>query len=263
MELLSDRDVRGLLEFVHQASEVDGPDAFPEPVAEAFWQLIPSDAGVACVVFSALDSTVEPEARSVLAFSHVDCEWCVGVTAPWTDELDAACRTYVEREDPAPPVPAFMNHPVRQSDLISRRAFHRHGLWGDVCRVTGVQETLQLWLDVPGEPLLRRIGFSSGRPDGIDDRDVRVLELLVPHLIRLHRRAAERRTAPSIAGLTPRELEVIRLVARGKTNREIAHSLWISPHTVRTHLENMFEKLEVTNRTAAAARVFGPSSVPT
>jgi DNA-binding CsgD family transcriptional regulator len=47
------------------------------------------------------------------------------------------------------------------------------------------------------------------------------------------------------------------LVREGKTNEEIARILWVAPHTVRKHLENAFEKLEATNRTAAVARAFG------
>ena len=82
--------------------------------------------------------------------------------------------------------------------------------------------------------------------------------MLTPHLIRLYGRAVARRDAlPVLGQLTPREHEVIRLVACGKTNREIAHSLWITANTVRTHLENIFEKLGVTNRTAAAALALG------
>ena len=46
-------------------------------------------------------------------------------------------------------------------------------------------------------------------------------------------------------------------VGSGKTNKEIARLLWVSPNTVRKHLENVFEKLGVSNRTAAASRVFG------
>lgn len=53
--------------------------------------------------------------------------------------------------------------------------------------------------------------------------------------------------------LTPREREVLDLVADGKTNAEIATSLWVSPGTVRRHLENVFAKLGVHTRTAAAA----------
>lgn len=53
--------------------------------------------------------------------------------------------------------------------------------------------------------------------------------------------------------LTPRELDVLRLVAAGARNAEIATQLGISPLTVRKHLENVFAKLSVDNRTAAAA----------
>jgi DNA-binding NarL/FixJ family response regulator len=55
------------------------------------------------------------------------------------------------------------------------------------------------------------------------------------------------------SGLTPRELEVLRLVARGCTNREIADALVLSEHTVRRHLQNVFGRLGVSSRAAAAA----------
>jgi DNA-binding NarL/FixJ family response regulator len=54
-------------------------------------------------------------------------------------------------------------------------------------------------------------------------------------------------------GLTARELEVLRLVASGKTNREISEELVISEHTVARHMQNIFAKLGVSSRTAASA----------
>jgi DNA-binding CsgD family transcriptional regulator len=57
--------------------------------------------------------------------------------------------------------------------------------------------------------------------------------------------------------LTTREREVLAWVARGKTNAEIARRLWLSPSTVRKHLENVYAKLGVTTRTAAVARFLG------
>jgi DNA-binding CsgD family transcriptional regulator len=57
-------------------------------------------------------------------------------------------------------------------------------------------------------------------------------------------------------GLTPRELEVLRLVAAGKSNREIASALVISEHTVARHVQNIFAKLRVSSRTAAGAFAF-------
>jgi DNA-binding NarL/FixJ family response regulator len=55
------------------------------------------------------------------------------------------------------------------------------------------------------------------------------------------------------AALTPRETEVLSWLAKGKTNRDIADILGMSPRTVNKHLEHIFEKLGVETRTAAAA----------
>ena len=57
-------------------------------------------------------------------------------------------------------------------------------------------------------------------------------------------------------GLTARELEVLRLVAAGKSNREIASALVISERTVARHLQNIFAKLRVSSRTAASRFAF-------
>ena len=66
------------------------------------------------------------------------------------------------------------------------------------------------------------------------------------------------RLGPSTSdhGLSPRELEVLRLVAAGKSNREIAASLVISEHTVARHVQNIFAKLGLSSRSAATAFAF-------
>ena len=63
-------------------------------------------------------------------------------------------------------------------------------------------------------------------------------------------------TSGGTGGLTPRELEVLCLVADGKSNREIACELVVSEHTVARHLQNIFAKLGVSSRTAASAFAF-------
>jgi len=55
------------------------------------------------------------------------------------------------------------------------------------------------------------------------------------------------------ADLSPREGEVLQLVAQGQTNKEIADSLFISENTVKTHLRSIMEKLHLANRSQAAA----------
>jgi DNA-binding NarL/FixJ family response regulator len=58
------------------------------------------------------------------------------------------------------------------------------------------------------------------------------------------------------SGLSPRELEVVRLIAAGRTNSAIAAELYLSEKTVARHVSNIFAKLGVGTRTAAAAYAF-------
>ena len=69
-------------------------------------------------------------------------------------------------------------------------------------------------------------------------------------------RPARRRAAADAdgAGLSRRELEVVRLVAVGRTNREIAQELFLSPRTVDMHVRNMLRKLDCRSRVEAAHR---------
>jgi DNA-binding NarL/FixJ family response regulator len=55
-------------------------------------------------------------------------------------------------------------------------------------------------------------------------------------------------------GLTKRELEILRLVASGSSNSQMAKLLWVTEQTVKFHLSNIYRKLEVPNRTAASAK---------
>ena len=85
--------------------------------------------------------------------------------------------------------------------------------------------------------LARRARISSGLPG--DDADARA--------------AAARVAEPERLGLTAREFEVLRLVAAGRSNREIAGELFISAKTASVHVSNILAKLGVTTRGEAAA----------
>lgn len=90
-------------------------------------------------------------------------------------------------------------------------------------------------------------------------------------LMRAVRAVAEGKTvlSPSVAGklvsqvrgpqretLSPREMEILRLIAAGNTNREIARKLFISEATVKTHLLHIYEKLGVPDRAAAVSAAY-------
>ncbi|MFC3996330.1 LuxR C-terminal-related transcriptional regulator, partial [Nocardiopsis sediminis] len=62
---------------------------------------------------------------------------------------------------------------------------------------------------------------------------------------------------PPPEGLTPRETEVLRLLAQGRTNAQIAERLFISAKTASVHVSNILAKLGTPNRAAAAARARG------
>lgn len=63
---------------------------------------------------------------------------------------------------------------------------------------------------------------------------------------------AARQPVPVGADLTPRERQVLALLAEGRTNKQIAEALTVSPGTVRLHVSNILSKLAVSNRTEAA-----------
>jgi DNA-binding NarL/FixJ family response regulator len=65
--------------------------------------------------------------------------------------------------------------------------------------------------------------------------------------------AANSASRPYAAGLSAREAEVLRLVAAGQTNREIAAALFLSEHTIHVHVRNILTKTHTDNRTHAAA----------
>jgi DNA-binding CsgD family transcriptional regulator len=147
---------------------------------------------------------------------------------------------------------------LKISDFVSLRELHRLDYYDAVLRPFRIEYQMRLWLTAPAG--ISRVFYFSRRPAAGDfeERDRTVLHLLRPFLDAIRERC-ELRRAPIAAedvSLTEREAEILHWVARGKANQEIATLLFVSPHTVRKHLENAYEKLGVHTRTAAIARAF-------
>ena len=110
-------------------------------------------------------------------------------------------------------------------------------LVAEACRALGDEDAAALELDAACA-LFERLGAK-------------------PDLARLNASASGKH------GLSARELEVLRLVASGKSNREIASTLVISEHTVARHVQNIFAKLGLSSRAAATAFAFEHDLVST
>jgi LuxR family maltose regulon positive regulatory protein len=93
----------------------------------------------------------------------------------------------------------------------------------------------------------------SGRPDPSGRIPAHYLRKLLAALEREAQSAAPRATELPEA-LSERELEVLELIGAGKSNREIASELFVSVGTVKTHINNLYRKLEAHSRTQAVAR---------
>jgi DNA-binding CsgD family transcriptional regulator len=146
---------------------------------------------------------------------------------------------------------------VKTTDFYSARQWHSNGMYSDVYRPLGLEHALVLFLP-DGLPARtgRTIRLCLFRGPGADfsERDRALLTLLRPHLQQAYRDAEwHRRDTPQ---LTPRQRELLRLVAAGHTNAQIARRLGVSEGTVRTHLQNIFDRLQVSSRTAAVTRAF-------
>jgi DNA-binding NarL/FixJ family response regulator len=136
-------------------------------------------------------------------------------------------------------------------------------------RIAWQSPQAQRWLaeffaGAPGEDVARWLSSVDAQGDarGFSALDGRVLmarrlgEVGVGETMWLLRLRSSGDASPSrlaAASLTPRETEVLSWIAKGKTNRDVAEILGMSPRTVNKHLEHVYEKLGVETRAAAAA----------
>jgi len=145
-------------------------------------------------------------------------------------------------------------------------------------RWTGFEALERIRADLPGVRVVM-LTYSAAHEDAVRafrlGADGYLLKNLEPDAFCAHIRAAVRGESPisgvvarrllmgapaepaaevgEEAALTPRELEIIRLIATGATNREIGLSLFLSEHTVKNHVKSILAKLHVQNRSQVVA----------
>jgi DNA-binding CsgD family transcriptional regulator len=243
--LISERDAAVLLEIVSGGALEDGLEPFPSSVLSGLARLIPSDAFVGY-----------EEADFEGGFRVIEEVDVVGDDGPATAQsLVEVFREYGWQNPLCGLLHARSERVLRLSDNLTARQRRTLEFDALVWRPLGIHDGLRLWLPAEGTRVRSIYLERSGK--NYTERDVTLLSLLRPHLVRMRINAELRSRGSGHRGLTPREAEVLGWIARGKQNAEIARLLFISPHTVRKHVENIFEKLNVRTRTAAVAALNG------
>jgi DNA-binding CsgD family transcriptional regulator len=238
MPTLARRDIEALLRFVHDANTLDGDAPLTPSLVARLHELVPAAERV---VYSELDwnrrrtTYIADQFESFRDPDGHDVYWQL-------HHQHAVCEYFARTGDFGP---------RKMSDLIPQREWRSRELYNVYYRP--FQYELDLRLSAHRGYTKTFLLHSSRRQ--FSERDRLVLELLQPYLQRIEETFAGRRRVTADVGLTRREREILSWVERGKTNAEIAQILWISPGTVRKHLENAYEKLGVSTRTAAVARL--------
>ena len=160
----------------------------------------------------------------------------------------------------------------RISDSLPFARFRNTALYSDYYRRIGIDHAVAVPVHVDERTLISFV--LNRRQRDFSDRECLLLDVIGVPLARLYMQAAARRklqqslrSAQALLqhdaavlpgggtqGLTPREGEVLRWLAAGKTDREIAALIVCSPRTVQKHLERIYVKLGVETRTAAVMR---------
>ena len=226
-------DLRSVIDLLHDLTE-SSSEPFPQPALVRLADLLDAENTGYCD----LRATSNWQGYYVRTLSEPD--WFGEVLFQWHHQDPITCGFTRFSNSP---------RPIAASDVLSRRAADHLDLYQHTLRPFGFADTAKLFL--PAAPGETRFFFFDRRRWGLRERDRELLALLRPHFA-VHLKRSRWRN-PTLDSLTAREREVLDALAEGDTNAQIAKRLWISPHTVRSHIEHIFEKLDVKTRTEAAA----------
>lgn len=190
--------------------------------------------------------------------------WCPGEgkVGPdhWLPRLFAKLLALETMTKPHPNTSAYLAHgpgAYLRSDLVGDKAWRRGRHYRLVDQPGGIEDMVCLFLTPSNGTLVTLHAGSKGASFGVDVLPAAREFGAVANTMVAARGGFSRLAPDPLPHLSKREHEVLHWVGEGKRNAEIATILGLSAHTVRNHLENIFAKLGVETRTAAAGMLRG------
>ncbi len=242
---LTDQDVTGLLDVLQRPETADADQIFYPEVLRGLRELIPCDD----ITFQLMDVSAQRVTTLTATDDGVHQEQSLGTHDAFTEVF---WREFWQEAGCAGPLRTGDHTAVlRRSDCWSDRQYAATPV-GSAFAGLGLTHEVLVPMTARGVSDRRLLLFRGGRTD-FTDRELAMLRLARPHVAELH--VCHDREVAGEPELTPRQWEILRRVATGAGNAQIARSLGLSEATVRKHLENIFVRLHVLSRTEAVARV--------
>lgn len=143
------------------------------------------------------------------------------------------------------------------SDVMTDEFRESTPLFKEIYAPQGIYYGLRAYLTYKGEVIGNISLFNSKEHGDFNSRDMLVLETLAPHIalrlgkerdLGLCEHSRDREVSLAEWGLTTREQEIVQMVLKGMEDHQIANSLCIAKSTVKKHIYNIYQKLDVNNR---------------
>jgi DNA-binding CsgD family transcriptional regulator len=244
MNTVSLRDVRALLTVAGTSQYDSRRGSFTAEGLTALLELLDADWVTYC------------ERVPTETCATVKCEVETRPFAGHNAELEAIFHSH-HHEFALGRTPGAAGGVILIGDVASDRAWRATGFYNEWCREVHIEPQAAIVLSTPGSRVKRRlmIDLADDAERSFGARERTLLTLIHPALLRQIAFAEAAQERERALGLTPREREILDRVRDGLTNGEIASQLFVSPSTIRSHLENAFRKLGAHTRTEAIARV--------
>jgi DNA-binding CsgD family transcriptional regulator len=257
MERLRQRDLKASLSYLRQLYAQRDLESFKNHVLKTITTVVPSEF----TTYNELD----------LRTSKNIWEW-----EPTPSDFPELTKIFARYMGENPCLDYFQRtsdgRATKISDFLTQRELRKLGYYNEYLRRAGIEHRMSIvFPKAPSSVVALALGRSG---KDFSERDRLLLDLLRPHLMQAYDNAAalarirrEGSAHPSpmkdvllsreslkLLGLTNRETEILVGIAQGRTNKQIAANLYVSPFTIKTHLQHVYRKLGAESRTEALAR---------